>query len=44
MTCRNLLPKLLKRAKEKYLTNFFIENIKDIKKTWIGIKSLLSLK
>ena len=30
---RNLLSILLKRAKEKYFTNFFNENIKDIKKT-----------
>ena len=35
---------LLKRAKEKYFTKFFNENIKDIKKTWIGIKSLVSVK
>ena len=27
---RNLLSTLLKRAKEKYFTNFFNENIKDI--------------
>ena len=31
---RNLLSTLLKKAKEKYFTNFFNENIKDIKKTW----------
>ena len=30
---RTLLSTLLKRAKEKYFTNFFNENIKDIKKT-----------
>ena len=41
---RNLLSTLLKRAKEKYFTNFFNENIKDIKKTWKGIKSLVSTK
>ena len=35
---------LLKRTKEKYFTKFFNENIKDIKKTWIGIKSLVSVK
>ena len=35
---------LLKRAKEKYFTKFFNENIKNIKKTWIGIKSLVSMK
>ena len=43
-TYRNLLSTLLKRAKEKYFTKFFNENIKNIKKTWIGIKSLVSLK
>ena len=43
-TYRNLLSTLLKRAKEKYFTKFFNENIKNIKKTWIGIKSLVSMK
>ena len=43
-TYRNLLSTLLKRAKEKYFTKFFNENMKDIKKTWIGIKSLVSVK
>ena len=38
------MSKLLKRAKEKYLTNIFNENIQDIKKTWIGTKSLVSIK
>ena len=37
-TYRNLLSILLKRAKEKYFSKFFNENIKDIEKTWIGIK------
>ena len=35
---------LLKRAKEKYFTRFFNENMKDIKKTWMGIISLASMK
>ena len=43
-TYRNLLLTLLKRAKEKYFTKFFNENIKNIKKTWIGIKSLVLMK
>ena len=30
---RNLLPELLKKAKEKYFTNFLNGNIRDIKKT-----------
>ena len=37
-----LLSIQLKRDKEKYFTNFFNENIKDIKKTWKGIKTLVS--
>ena len=41
---RNLLSTFLKWAKEKHLTNFFNENIKDIKKTWKGIKTLVSMK
>ena len=41
---RNVLSTLLKRAKEKYFTNFFNENIKDIKRTWKGIKTLVSMK
>ena len=36
---RNLLSTLLKRAKEKYFNLF-----KDIKKTWKGIKTLVSMK
>ena len=43
-TYRNLLSTLLQRAKEKYFTKFFNENIKDIKKTWTEIKSLVSMK
>ena len=41
---RNLLSALLKSAKEKYFTKSFNENIKDIKKTWMGTKSLLSME
>ena len=41
---RNLLSTLLKRAKEEYFTNFFNENIKDIKKNWKSIKTLVSLR
>ena len=40
---RNLLYALIKRAKEKYFTNFFNENIKGIKKTWKSIKTLVPL-
>ena len=35
---------LLKRAKEKYFTKFFNKYIKNITKTWIRIKSLVSMK
>ena len=41
---KNLLSALLKRDKEKYFRNFFNENIKDIKKTWKEIKTLVSMK
>ena len=40
----NLLSTLLRKAKEKYFTNFFKENIKNIKKTWKGIKTLVPMK
>ena len=43
-TYRNFLSRLLKRAKEKCFTKFFNKNIKDNKKIWIGIKSLVSMK
>ena len=43
-TYRNVSSTLLKRAKEKYFTKFFNENIKSMKKTWIGIKSLVPMK
>ena len=43
-TYRYILSTLLKMEKGKYFTNFFNENIKDIKKTWIGIKPLVSTK
>ena len=38
------LSTLLKRTKEKYFTNFFNENIKDIKNTWKDAKALVSMK
>ena len=41
---RNLLSTLLKSAKEKYFTKSFNENIKDIKKTRMGTKSLVSME
>ena len=43
-TYRNLLSTILKKAKERYFTNFFNENIKDIKKTWKGTKTLVLMK
>ena len=36
---RNLLSTLIKKAKEKYFTNFFNENIEDIKKTCVRLLS-----
>ena len=44
MTYRNLLSTLLKKGKEKYFTKFFNKSMKDIKKTWIVIEFLVSMK
>ena len=41
---RNLLSTLLKDSKETYFSSYFKDNIKDIKKTWKGIKSVISMK
>ena len=34
----------LKRAKKKYYTRYYSENIKNIKKTWEGLKSIINNK
>ena len=39
---RNMLSTLMKRSKTNYFTNFFNENINNIKNTWKGIKNLIS--
>ena len=41
-TYRNLLSTLMKRSKDNYFRNYFSKNINDIKKTWKGIKSIIS--
>ena len=41
---QNLLSTLLKNSKQKYFTDFFKSNNNDIKKTWKGIKSIISMK
>ena len=41
---RNLLSTLLKDSKQSYFTDFFKSNNNDIKKTWKGIKSIISMK
>ena len=41
---RNLLSTLLKDSKQTYFSSYFKDNIKDIKKTWKGIKSIISMK
>ena len=37
---RNLISTLLKKSKQSYFTNFFQENLYDLKNTWEGIKKL----
>ena len=39
---RNLLSTLIKKSKENYYNNFFQSNLKNIRNTWKGIKSLIS--
>ena len=40
---RNLLSSLMKKSKQAYYNRYFEENWKNIKNTWKGIKSLISL-
>ena len=41
---RNLLSTLMKKSKQAYYDRYFEKNWKNIKNTWKGIKSLISLK
>ena len=41
---RNLLSTLMKKSKQAYYDKYFERNWNDIKNTWKGIKSLISLK
>ena len=34
----------MKKSKQNYFTKYFESNIKNLKKTWMGIKSIISLK
>ena len=40
----NLLSTLMKKSKQAYYDKYFERNWNDIKNTWKGIKSLISLK
>ena len=42
--CRNLLLALIKEIKRFCFTNYFQNNLNDLKTTWKGIKKLISLK
>ena len=41
---RNILSTIMKRSKQVYYDKYFETNWKNIKNTWKGIKSLISLK
>ena len=41
---RNMLPTLMKKSKQNYFTKFFENNLKNLKNTWKGIKSIISMK
>ena len=34
----------MKKSKQKYFTKYFETNVKNLKNTWKGIKSIISLK
>ena len=40
---RNMVTSLIRLSKKKYYSDFFLENQSNIKKTWEGIRSLLSV-
>ena len=41
---RNLLSTLMKKSKQAYYVKYFERNWNNVKNTWTGIKSLISLK
>ena len=41
---RNIIATLMKKSKQNYFTKYFACNIKNLKYTWKGIKSIISLK
>ena len=41
---RNMLSTLMKNSKRIYFTKFFENNLKNLKNTWKGIKSIISMK
>ena len=41
---RNRTTRELKKAKKNYYNNYFENNLKNMKKTWIGIKEIINLK
>ena len=42
-TLRNRIVSLIKFSKKDHYRNFFVENSKDIRKTWKGIKSIINI-
>ena len=41
---RNRVNREIKKSKKKYYADYFNEHVKDIKKTWEGIKKIVNLK
>ena len=39
-----MLSTLMQKSKQNYFTKFFENNLKDLKNTWKGIKSIISVK
>ena len=44
ISTRNIVSTLMKKSKQNYFTKYFESNIENLKNTWKGIKSIISLK
>ena len=42
--CRNLISSFMKRSKQNYYSKHFEGNLTNIKNTWKGIKSIISMR
>ena len=43
-TLRNKIVSLTRKSKKLHFQNYFADNAKDIRKTWIGIKNIINIR